>query len=348
MSVTTQKLLGHLAQFASFSKQGEVLCTQSLAYLLKDAEAERAFAALLTEAAAHPVSSGLAWRAESVQADGARPDLEGRADDGTIVVKVEAKLGATLGDGQLESYCMHLFRGQHAPVLVILIPRSREEEIARCARRDLRVQGPSPWRAADAAGEVVVTIITWERVFDAIRSTASASCIADLEQLAAMYRVLNGDVMEPLTSDEEVLAWRDRYQWWATLVDLATRRLTDAKGRVLPLELEQGPPPYCRRYVCRRVSNIHSCYSIGTRDPFASHRTPLWLRFHQSTGHYAEIARRLEGSSLTIESVYSQGHLWFPLDVPLHADRDTMINSVVAQVQRIIYAAYPASVSLEA
>jgi hypothetical protein len=41
-------LLGHLAQFASFSTQGEVLCTQGLAYLLQDPQAKQDLASVIT------------------------------------------------------------------------------------------------------------------------------------------------------------------------------------------------------------------------------------------------------------------------------------------------------------
>ncbi len=39
-----RRLMGHLAQFSSFSKQGEVLCTQGLKYLLENSDARVAFA----------------------------------------------------------------------------------------------------------------------------------------------------------------------------------------------------------------------------------------------------------------------------------------------------------------
>ena len=40
-----QRLLSHLAQFSSFSKQGELLCTQGLTYLLENPDARAAFGA---------------------------------------------------------------------------------------------------------------------------------------------------------------------------------------------------------------------------------------------------------------------------------------------------------------
>lgn len=92
-----EKLLGHLAWFASFWQQGELLCTQGLAYLLEDPEGERALTDFVTSAAGQTVSLGLTWQAECRQGDQRRPDLEGRNAEGQPVIKIEAKLGASFG-----------------------------------------------------------------------------------------------------------------------------------------------------------------------------------------------------------------------------------------------------------
>lgn len=93
------RLLGHLAQFGSFSQQGELLCTQGLAYLLRNTEGERVFTGLISLATGHSLSPGLSWQAERRQEDRRRPDLEGRNAEGQPVVKIEAKLGAPSAKG---------------------------------------------------------------------------------------------------------------------------------------------------------------------------------------------------------------------------------------------------------
>jgi hypothetical protein len=50
-------------------------------------------------------------------------------------------------------------------------------------------------------------------------------------------------------------------------------------------------------------------------------------------------------SALWAAVVCSEGHLWFPLEVPLNSDRETMIGALIAQVQRIMAVAYPSTVS---
>lgn len=262
-------------------------------------------------------------------------------------MKIEAKLGASLGDGQLESYLSLLSVGGAAGVLVLIVPRARRGEIVDSIQPKFNLEGAGPWRIPSGIDETPLAVVSWEEVFEALATVQSHGFTDNLSQLRAMYRVLNGDDLEPLTSDEEILQWRGRGAWWDTLVELATRRLTPPGARVLPMGSEEGAQPYRRRYVCRRVAQADSCYSVGTRDPFQGHRTPIWLRFHKGTGHFAEIAGRIYRSALGTAVVHSEGHLWFPLDVPLNSERETMIGALVEQVQRILAVAYPPTTSAE-
>jgi hypothetical protein len=337
------RLLGHLAQFASFSKQGELLCTHALAYLLRNPEGERVFSDFIASVAGSPLLGKLEWRPEITQADGGRPDLEGRSADGAAVVKIEAKLGAPFGAGQLESYISALRGGDMQRVLLILVPACRREEVISHTCWHFATEGPGPWRL-EPAPCVHLAVAVWEQLFEALAVVSSEGFADDLAQFRAMYRVFNGDDIEPLTTDEQVLAWRERADWWLKLVDLATRRL--AGERLLPLGLEQGSPPYHRRYVCRRLGNADTCYSLGTRDPLAGHTTPIWLRFHRDTGHFAQLKANLDRAPGGPHAVQSGGHLWFPLEVPRDSNRETMIGALVEQVQRLVAAAYHDSASL--
>ena len=105
-----ETLLGHLTQFGSFSTQGELLCTQGLKYLLGYGEAQSAFVDSLAEWAGVKIIHDLTWRAEAHHdADSGRSDLEARASDGTPRIEIEAKLGASLGKGQLQCYAKRLY-----------------------------------------------------------------------------------------------------------------------------------------------------------------------------------------------------------------------------------------------
>lgn len=341
------RLLGHLAQFASLSQQGELLCTQGLAYLLRDTGGERAFRAFITSATGQPVSAGLSWHAESRQEDRGRPDLEGRNEDGQPVVKIEAKLWAPFGQGQLDSYVSALCVGGQGGTFLILVPRSRLQDITDHVSAHFAVPGAAPWRLPREAAEIACAVFAWEDLMDALSEVDSERFQNDLGQFRAMYRVFNDDEVEPPTSDEEILAWHEREAWWDILVDRVTRALNSREGRILPFGVDGGAQRYRRRYICRRISGESSCYSVGTRDPFQGHRTPVWLRFHRGTGHYAEIVMRLGRSELAAKAIHSQGHTWFPLDVPQESDRRAIIGALVTQVQGILAIAYPPQVPTE-
>jgi hypothetical protein len=207
-------VLGHLAQFASLSRQAELLCTQGLSHLLTEPEARGAFNLLIESLVDCPVEPCVAWHAESRQLDGGRPDLEGRLADGMASVKVEAKLGAPFGRGQLRSYRDALATGSGQTVLLLVVPRRRYQETVEYVQAELGVPGSGPWRSTHDRGEVLTAAVTWEQVFEALEAVASASFRSDLEQLTAMYQVFNGDIMEPLADEAEVLAWREREPWW--------------------------------------------------------------------------------------------------------------------------------------
>ncbi len=154
-------LLGHLAEFGSFVSQGELLCTQGLAYLLMEhPDARLAFANELAARTGVNVNHDLTWRAEEIQEiDGGRPDLQARISDKTPIVKVEAKLGARLDPGQLRSYLTHLQPGlqsrQLEGILVVLVPPLRTNEATDLVKKTFGVDGPSPWRANDYPDIVV-------------------------------------------------------------------------------------------------------------------------------------------------------------------------------------------------
>ena len=125
------RLISHLAQFSSFSKQGEVLCTRGLEFLLENVDAREKFASYLSGRTGLTFGSQLEWRAEVRQADRCRPDLEACTKDGKLVVKLEAKLGAALGEAQLRSYAVDLVNRGVEGIVLVVVPRYRGGEAIR-------------------------------------------------------------------------------------------------------------------------------------------------------------------------------------------------------------------------
>jgi len=338
------RLLGHLAQFGSFWSQGELLCTQGLAFLLGHPEGDLRFTDLISSATGRRIPPGLNWRAEALQEDGRRPDLEGRDAADRAVVKVEAKLGAPFSAGQLESYVSGLCSGGQGGTLLVLVPKSRLGEAAGYVCERFEVAGSGPWRISHDGAEVPCAVLSWEQVLGALSASAFGRFQDDLSQFRAMYRVLAPDHVVPPTQDAHLLRWREEEASWELLAKHVTRVLTAPGDGVLPFGEEGGVQRYRRRYVCRLVAGEFSCYSVGTRDPFEGHRWPLWLRFRRDTADFRGIVTRLGSSDLKGEAVNSEGHLWFELELPQDSEHPSVaeaVDDLVKQVQRILAVAYP-------
>lgn len=348
-----RRLLTHLAQFSAFSKQGEVLCTRGLEYLLENEGAREAFGRHLSRDGSRELSRDLHWRAELRQQDNARPDLEGCTGARAPAVKVEAKLGAALGQDQLHAYADDLVARSGGGHLLVLVPRYRVEEakevVASCTIPDT----------------VSTMVSSWEDVIDHLRHLSAESFAGDLAQFEAMYRVLCGEDTEPLADEEAIRAWRDREHGFIGYIDRATRVLA-ANGRLLPLALEIRPKRshaikrenpagevfggstpyldsrvpdggYLRRYVvCIEQDPSSAYFSLGVRDPFEDYVTPIWLRFHSKTGSFPLIRERLRSAPQPPRMVELGGHIWIPIEVPLNAEATLVIESIVEQAGRVV------------
>ena len=345
--MTNQTLLGFLAHFGSFSSQSEVLCTQGLAYLLQTYDGARsAMAEKVRALTGLAIDDSLSWYAESVQGDKGRPDLEACDDDHVPLVKIEAKLGAPLSKGQLESYVLDLQeRNQRESVMLVLVPETRITEAADVTAAALKLEGPGPWRVADGH-QTGVAVVSWDQLFEALHDGENHQFRHELEQLRAMYRVLSGDFIAPLADKKELREWKKRETDFINLVDKVTRRLT-TQHRVYPMQSEiQGgvsqedePIIYRMRYVCCSTGKKAPCFSIGVRDSFAKWLTPIWMRFHKDTGDFIGIRQRIKASEL--RALDSGGHVWIPLDLPINVSGDRMIAALVEQAEEVLGVAYP-------
>jgi hypothetical protein len=342
-------LLGHLAQSATFSKQGELLCTQGLAYLLQDTQAKSHFAAWIGRCAHTEIKGELTWFAETPQPDGGRPDLEGRVGN-EPVVKIEAKLGAKLDTSQFRSYAADLQekRGAATAILLVMVPRYRIAEAEEVVSEAFGLSGRGPWRSIKS---ISIVVVSWEDLLAVLGESGSQQFRSELKQFTAMHRVLTGEDIEPLADSEELDKWREskRKNDFENLVDRVTRRLT-THHKTLPMQKEKVSEGrrttiYCRRYVSRpygKEEKLSCFFSIGLRDPFLGHRTPIWLRFHKGTGHFSDVRNRLQSSRCKEEKgmLVSGGHIWIPLQVPLKVGTEQIVTDLVKQAEEVVKITY--------
>ncbi len=344
-----ETLLGHLAQFSALSSQGEILCTQGLAYLLTEhLDARSAFADQISARAGISINRGMTWHAEQRQPDRGRPDLEARIDT-TPVVKIEAKLDAGFQTNQLRSYVSDLQRclqGQDLNgVLVVLVPRARSESAIAMVKGEFGLEGPGPWRALrEGYREVAIAVVSWDDVLMTLGRLEAQPLHGELKQFEGMYREFTSSYIAPLAGRAALVDWRNHEDDFVKLVDRVTRRMTTAH-KLLPMAIEPlehateglDPRGYNRRYVCLRTPDAEPpCFSIGVRDPFAGNDTPIWMRFHNGTPRFPVIRERLDSSVISARVVKSDGHVWIPLAVPLHTDSEQMVDVLVEDAEAIL------------
>ncbi|MGC4070357.1 MAG: hypothetical protein QM784_37975 [Polyangiaceae bacterium] len=346
------RLLHRLAKFDAFTRQREGLCTQSLKFFLEDVTLRKAFAGLVLPKGLKKSGAKLQWGADNWAPNRARPELEGRDASGKIVVKMTTKFGASLTRDQVETDANELQRRSGEGVLLVLVPRYR----LKAAKEILAV--------AELPDAITCRVWSWERVIELFRKTGCVKLAGDLEQFDAMYRVLSGTDIASLAGNDVLRRWRGSEPQFRDYVDEASRRLSE-NGRLYPLALASKTAQdregnsitnavgaddandandgharvpkgrYLRRYLLNGKPTLPNFYfAIGIRDPFESHQTPIWLRFHAKSGPFVQIGERLRHSPLNSQLVESGGYLWLPI-VPQLGEGPAVIESIVEQVRAI-------------
>jgi hypothetical protein len=286
------------------------------------------------------------FQAEPVHEDSGRPDLEGLTDDGLPLVMVEAKFGALLTPGQLRSYFDDQARRLAVVttntesglrgVVVVLVPPHRLRE-ADHAYADLThqrsEQGLAPYPSS-------VAILDWDRWLgsweEAVAHLPAApdSVAADLVQLRELCLTLGGLHMRPLGDAASGPQWRDRVDDLATLVDRVTQKLRDPAGRIPPIVHEDGYDPL--RYIPGGFRVGGSSCSLGLASRFADHgASPLWLRYHRGTPHFAQINDLILASELRPVVRTDDAHIWLPLTIKANVSGEFLVDDLVRQVTDI-------------
>ena len=342
-------LISHLARRGDLSKNGELYCTEALAYLLQDDTLSRTWLADLSTQVGLDLSDAVIWQAEPTQQDGGRPDLEGTNADGSCLIKVEAKLGHTLSADQLMCYRDDLNVRTKRGALVVLVPAYRLRD-AREALRDClgsAADYPEPWRLAERP-RVGALAVTWRQVWTTLERAATTERLRrDVEVAKTLYLGLTGLDMTPLAGLESLIHWRTREADVHAWVDWVTRELSE--GPVMPIgevaalgrpDVSGEPSMYRRRYLSRRLNKMRVDFCIGSRDPFEVYVTPIWLRFDRETAGYAIVLHRLEHSPLARRIVLDDGHIWLPLMVPIEVDGPAIVTALAAQALQVMHVVF--------
>jgi hypothetical protein len=290
------------------------------------------------------------WYSEAYcEGDGGRADLEARVPDGPPTAIIEAKLSAPVTAGQLRCYAARLHGRSDEGILVALVPRGRLNYASKIIMEAFGVDGNAPWHSTEYPN-VAINVLTWEDVLDALGTIESAEFVRNLESFADMYQVLSGMGFPPLADIEALRAWREREPYFSKLVDRVSRRLSIDQDvnpmAVEPIEQQAvgvEARGYRRRYVCRDLTGAagaRPCFSLGIRDPFVGHDTPIWLRFNRTTQGFAVVRDRLGASPFRTNWVIANGHIWIPLIPEFGIQDQELVNDVISKAEAVLHVVF--------
>lgn len=348
-----QRLLGYLAGFSAMYRQGELLCTQGLGHVLGTHDHARdVMKDQIKSRTGQTVPDGLTWRAEApVGGTRGRVDLEARTPEKVSKIRIEAKLGAPLGVKQLKSYTKGLGTSRDAGVLMVLVPRYREDEAVNFLESAgfVRSDDRRAWRCTEQP-QVTGTVWTWEDLLDdTIWSNSSELCREEIQQLYAMYRVLSGADLRLPPRPEDVKDVCKRAPELERLLEQLSNNLLGGrrKGRICGQPLaEKAVDNYRHRwFTVRHDGNGRaSNYGLGVRLPFSGHKTNVWIRFDHTTGLFDEIGDRLRNhNAKNPDDVKVEVHkkdLWIPVCGPCEKEGAELVDGFAAEVRRIVRVAY--------
>jgi hypothetical protein len=87
------------------------------------------------------------------------------------MVKIEAKLDAEFGEGQLNSYIRDLRSNSSNGLVLVLVPRRRDdviaEDIIQTVSPEFALTGDGPWRL-NKTPDCSIAVIYWEEVLEAL------------------------------------------------------------------------------------------------------------------------------------------------------------------------------------
>jgi hypothetical protein len=331
-----------LAEMASrFAGQREVLATSGLGYVLRVSSTARD--ALRTWLAERGVAipPDLAYGTEVID-----PEQEGRPDVVGAVGKeryliIEGKFWASLTDNQPVGYLHSLEDGG---CLLVVAPELRFETVGaelvrRCQRADLEVPGASAIMrggVSPIAARWSLGVVSWRvllgRLHASLVDHGEAGLAADVEQLVGLSELEDQDAFLPVTSTDLSTPTPRRVRQFMELVDGLSRRGEAVGLFSLAGFRSAGALGWYARYVA--AGPVQLAISADLRRWAEQRMTPLWVEAAVDPGTaLADLA------AATPPGVFfdgTRGRPVIPLEIPLHVERDELIEDLLRQVRAFL------------
>ena len=310
----------------------ERAATEALGYILSESEAARSGVAQLVNSGGAAIDGITQVKTEVRGEDGERVDLVGFGDNGSERLLVELKFWAALTVSQPNAYLKRLPR-EEAAALLFIVPESRVnflwEEVRKLAAKEyplVPTQEAGRLRSAalDGGGRRLM-MTSWPALFDSMASAARGAddgkAESEIAQLRGLTERMDMGAFLPLDTDDLRAKTPRRILALMRLVDDAVVHL-EATGLA---KSQRKSPPYGGGHGWHLCLNGHYVWFGISWMQWAQHgRSPLWLWPEKQ-----EIRSSLSACRDSPDGDY------FPIELPIGAEYDTVLADVVAQLEQI-------------
>jgi hypothetical protein len=322
-----------------FATHPENLATEALNFIIGTSpRARQALLELCRQLGRHGVDD-LAFSTQSSNDDGSRPDLVGRAKDGSMPVVIEAKFWAGLTVHQPRAY---LDAMPADGLLLFVAPAARADTLwpellrrAGCGAAAVCLS-PSPEDRIVRIGQRTLALVSWRALLTHLHNActlANEAITADIGQLQALCDKMDTNAFLPLRSEDLTSNLGRRVSEFCDLADRITDRLVAHRVVSVKGQRTTGGKGWYGRYM--RFRGHGALLHFDARTWSKRGQSPLWLAVYGS----AFTPCTVEPDCLRERDIpyhISSGHCMVPVALLEGAERDAVIDHAQLQIQRVI------------
>lgn len=321
-----------------FATHPENLATEALNFVIATSPCARHALLDLCHQLGHRSMDDLAFSTQSANDNGSRPDLVGRAKDGSISVVIEAKFWAGLTVHQPKAYLDAL---PADGLLLFVAPAARTDtlwpELLRRAGCGTVVCLPSSANNHSVRiGQRTLALISWRALLAHLHnacSMANEAITADIGQLQALCDKMDTEAFLPLRSEDLTSNLGRRVNEFCDLADRITDRLVAHRVVSVKGQRTTGGKGWYGRYM--RFRGHGALLHFDARTWSKRGQSPLWLAVYGR----AFTPCTVEPDCLRERDIpyhISSGHCMVPVALLEGAERDAVIDYAQLQIQRVI------------
>lgn len=322
-----------------FATHPENLATEALNFIIATSPRARQALLDLCHQLGHRGVDDLAFSTQSTNDDGSRPDLVGRAKDGSMPVVIEAKFWAGLTVHQPKAYLDAL---PADGLLLFVAPAARTDtlwpELLRRAGCGAAAGclSPSLDNRSVRIGQGTLALVSWRALLAHLYNAcilANEAITADIGQLQALCDKMDTDAFLPLRSEDLTSNLGRRVYEFCDLADRITDRLVAHNVVSVKGQRTTGGKGWYGRYM--RFRGHGALLHFDARTWSKRGQSPLWLAVYGS----AFTPCTVEPDCLRERDIpyhISSGHCMVPVALLEGAERDAVIDHAQLQIQRVI------------